>query len=120
WLSDEDSGTGEDVVTGDNSSNETVSSAFSKGDVSVTQSVNEPLLKRTPTVPIGDEKEFWINICFECFGQASRPLRPYFIAKLESFLHVLEKKKAPSLIKFYRLEPIDSKEKPFNCRRHSP
>jgi len=119
-LSAENPERGEDIVTGANSSNEAVTSAPLKGDASVTQSVNEPSLKRTPIVPIGDEKEFWINICFECFGQASRPLRPYFIAKLTSFLHVLEKKKAPSLIKFYQLEPIDSKEKPFNSRRHSP
>jgi hypothetical protein len=109
-LSAEDPDRGDDIVTRANSSKEAVSSAPSKGDASVTQSVNEPLLKCTPIVPIGDEKEFWINICFECFGQASRPLRPYFIAKLESFFHALEKKKAPALIKFYRLEPIDSKE----------
>ena len=32
----------------------------------------------------------------------------------------LEKKDAASLIKFYQLEPIDSKEKPFNSRKHLP
>ena len=108
------------AVTSDTQGGTPVTSAVAAGDKRVTQSVNEPLTERTPLVPKGDDKEFWINICFECFGQVARPLHPRLIAKLKSFLHVLEKKNAPSLITFYRLEPIDSKEKPFNSRKYSP
>src|SRR5207237_1305927 len=91
----------------------------SKGDTAVTQSVNEPLLERTPVVPTGDI-DFWIQNCFNCFRQSSRPLPNHVLRALHRAIPFLEKKEAPSLVRFYRAEPLDSNEKPFNSRKHSP
>ena len=89
------------------------------GDTPVTQSLNEPILERTPVVPEGDIG-FWIQKCFECFRQQPHPLPTYILKAVERAIPFLEKKEVASLINFYQLEPIDSKEKPFNSRKHSP
>jgi hypothetical protein len=89
------------------------------GDTAVTQSLNEPLLERTPVVPTGDV-DFWIQKCFDCFQQSPRPLAKHVLQAVLRAIPLLEKKDAASLINFYQLEPIDSKEKPFNSRKHSP
>ena len=58
------------TVTGVSFGQDVVSSASSKGDTAATQSLNEPLLERTPVVPKGD-MDFWIQKCFDCFSAIS-------------------------------------------------
>jgi hypothetical protein len=97
-----------------------VSSTSPKGDVSVAQSVSEPSLEGTPIVPKGDETDFWIQLCFNCFEQRSRPLPQRILGKLARAIPSLDKKNADSLRKFYQYEELNSKEPPYNSRRHSP
>jgi hypothetical protein len=115
----EDACTGDMNVTGARFGPDVVSSRSSKGDIAVTQSVNEPIYKRTPIVPKGDQ-EFWIKACFECFAQPSRSLRPYVRKALLEAIPTLEKKHADSLREFYDREPLDFKEPPYSSRKHSP
>src|SRR5947208_9033856 len=58
------------------------------GDTIVTQSVSEPLLEITPVVPTGDDTEFWIKLCFDCFEQTRRPLPLYVLSKLARVIPV--------------------------------
>jgi Helix-turn-helix domain len=99
-----------------------VTPVSSNSDVSGTQSVNESSIEPTPIVPKGDDKEFWIKICFEnCFKQKPHPLPGYLINRLGRMLPYLKKAYAGSLVAFYRSYPLDTKPPPpFNSRRHSP
>jgi hypothetical protein len=110
---------GENTVTGDKSSLETVIPAVPTDDAAVTQSFKEPLYNSTPVVPTGDIG-FWIEKCFECFRQSPHPVQPRTLKALEQAIPFLEKKHAPSLIEFYLIEPIGWKEAPHNSRKHSP
>ena len=118
-LSAENAGKGEDIAASDKSITEAVSSASSKGDTAATQSLNEPILERTPVVPKWDTG-FWIQKSFDCFRQSPRPLAKHVSQAVLRAIPFLEKKGAPSLILFYQDEPIDSNKKPFNSRMHSP
>lgn len=91
----------------------------SSGDAGVTQSVNESSIKPTPIVPKGDEMEFWIKLSFDCFRQTPHPVSPYIRKRLSEHIPFLGKKNAPALIKFYCCAPLDSKDVPFNSRKHS-
>jgi Helix-turn-helix domain len=51
-------------------------------DAVVAQSVSKPLIERTPIVPRGDEAEFWIKTCFDCFELPRHPLPLYVLRKL--------------------------------------
>jgi hypothetical protein len=117
-LSAENTGKGEDIVAGDKSSNQAVSSASSKGDTPATQSLNEPILERTPVVPKG-ELEFWIQVCFDCFRQPVRHVREYVVRRLQLGVPTLDRGHAKSLVDFYRSEPLDSKLPLFSSRKHS-
>jgi Helix-turn-helix domain len=88
-------------------------------DASVTQSVSESLTESTPIVPNGDIN-FWIEKCFACFRQSSRPLPNRVLDAVRRAVPFLKKKEASALIEFYREEPLDSKKVPFNSRKHSP
>ncbi len=98
----------------------TMSPPPSIGDTSVAQSVSKPLKESTPIVPSGDDKDFWINVCFECFNQSRHPLPRHVVCRLAQAIPGLDKKTADSLRKFYHCGTRDSKEQPFNSRRHSP
>jgi biotin operon repressor len=87
---------------------------------SVTQSVSKPLKESTPIVPTGDEIDFWTKACFECFDQLPHPLPRHVSRALAQAIPSLDKKNADSLRKFYRYEELNSKEPPYNSRRHSP
>jgi Helix-turn-helix domain len=98
----------------------TMSPASSKGDTSVTESVNKPLIEPPPIVPKGDETEFWIKVCFRCFEQPVHPVRPHVLRALCFSIAAVDKDHANSLIEFYQTESLDSKEPPYSSRRHSP
>lgn len=119
-LSGIEMNTGDAHVTRDNGVAKAVSSMSSTGDISVTQSVNKPLVESTPIVPSGDKTEFWIKVCFDCFKQARRPLPLHVKRKLLQSVRDLDTENAGSLLKFYRYEPLDSREPLYNSRRHSP
>jgi hypothetical protein len=114
-----DASAGDMTVTGASFGQDVVSSVPFKGDTATTQSLNEPLLERTPVVPIGDV-DFWIQKGFESFQQSPRALAKHVLSAVKRSLPFLEKKDAPSLIKFYQLEPLHSKERPFNARKLLP
>ena len=97
-----------------------VSPTSLKSDISVAQSGNKPLIESTPIVPKGDDKEFWIEVCFDCFEQHPHPLPQYILRRLVSVIPFLDKKNADSLRKFYRYEERNSKASPYNSRKHSP
>ena len=59
-----------------------VTPASSTNDADVTQSINESSIYNTPIVPKGDDKDFWIKICFECFEQPVRAVRPHVLRAL--------------------------------------
>lgn len=107
-------------VTGDAGVAKPVSFASSTGDVSVTQSVSEPKKESTPIVPTGDDIEFWVKLCFECFEQPYRSLHGRVLYKLTRDVRTLDKRHADSLRKFYKSEDLTSREPPYNSRRHSP
>jgi hypothetical protein len=107
-------------VTGDVGVAKPVSSASSTGDVSVTQSVSEPKKESTPIVPEGDDIDFWVKVCLECFKQPYRLLPGRVLHRLARVISGLDKKNADSLRKFYRSEELNSKEPLYNSRRHSP
>jgi Helix-turn-helix domain len=108
------------TVTGVSFGPEVVPSVPREGDTAATQSLNEPLLVRTPVVPKGDDTEFWIQKCFDCFRQFPHPLPKHVLEAVRRAVPFLKKKEAPALIEFYRDEPLDSNKKPFNSRKHSP
>jgi len=107
-------------VIGDGGVAKAVSSASPTSDISVAQSVSKPSIESTPIVPSGDEINFWIKACFVCFDQLPHPLPPHVLRALTRAIPGLDKKKADSLRKFYRYEELNSKEPPYNSRRHSP
>ena len=111
---------GDAHVTGDAGVAKAVSPASSTGDVSVIQSVNKPLKESTPIVPTGDEVEFWIQFCFKCFGQATRPVSLRVRRAIMMALPHLNKKHVSSLLQFYSDEPVNSKKPRYSSRRHSP
>ena len=94
----------------------------SNSDISGTQSVNEPLIEPTPIVPKGEDKEFWIKICFEnCFNHKPHPLPGYLISRLSRMIPYLKKAHAGRLVEFYQSYPLDSKAPPpYSSRKHSP
>ena len=96
------------------------SSTSPTSDAIVAQSVSKPLIESTPVVPTGDETEFWINLCFDCFEQTRHPLPLYVLRQLARTIRFLDRKNADSLRKFYRYEELNSKAPPYNSRRHSP
>ena len=118
-LSNTESNDADVRVMGDAGVAKAVSPASPIGDVSVAQSVSEPLRDSTPIVPIGDV-EFWVKVCFDCFEQLPHPLPPHVLRALARLIPSLDKKKADSLRKFYRYKELNSKEPPYNSRRHSP
>jgi Helix-turn-helix domain len=89
-------------------------------DAVVTQSVSEPLIESTPIVPKGDEIEFWIQVCFDCFKLTRHPLPVHVLRRLARDIRFLDRKNADSLRRFYKCEPLTSKKPPYNSRRHSP
>jgi hypothetical protein len=97
-----------------------MSPASSKGDTSVTESVNKSLIEPSPVVPDGDETEFWITVCFRCFEQPVHRVRPHVLRALSFSIAALNKDHADCLIEFYQTESLDSKEQPYSSRRHSP
>ena len=99
-----------------------VTPVSSNSDISGTQSVNEPLIESTPIVPKGDNKEFWIKICFEnCFNHKPHPLPGYLISRLSRMIPYLKKAHAGRLVEFYQSYPLDSKAPPpYSSRKHSP
>jgi hypothetical protein len=97
-----------------------VSSTSPTSDTIVAQSVSKPLIESTPVVPTGDETEFWINLCFDCFEQTRHPLPLHVLRQLARTIRFLDRKNADSLRKFYRYEELNSKAPPYNSRRHSP
>jgi hypothetical protein len=97
-----------------------VSPTSLRDDTSVAQSANKPLIESTPVVPKGDETEFWIKLCFDCFEQTFRPLPLHVLRELARTIRFLDRKNADSLRKFYRYEELNSKAPPYNSRRHSP
>lgn len=107
-------------VVGDSGVAKGMSSASPTRDANVAQSVNEPKKEPTPIVPIGDDVEFWVRICFDCFRQPYRVLRGRVLYKLTRDLRSLNKEHANSLLEFYRSEEPNSRQPPFNSRRHSP
>src|SRR5215469_5901373 len=52
--------------------------------------------------------------------QSPHAVPPRILKAVERTVPFLEKKQAPSLVKFYRSEALDSKEVPFNSRKHTP
>jgi hypothetical protein len=93
----------------------------SNKDVSVTQSVNESSIEPTPIVPKGDDKEFWIKICFNCFNQSPHILSGYMEDKLSRMIPSLNKAHAGSLLEFYKYVQFDPKPPPpYSSRKHSP
>jgi hypothetical protein len=119
-LPAEDACTGDINVTGDRLGADVVSSRSSKGDIAVTQSVNEPIYKSTPIVPKGDDIDFWIRVSFDCFKQSVHAVRPHVLRGLSVAVADLNRNYANSLVKFYQVELLDSKEPPYSSRRHSP
>ena len=119
-LSNTESNDTDARVIGDGGVAKPVSSASSRDDAIVTQSVNNTLRESTPVVPTGDKTDFWIKVCFDCFEQVPHPLPPHVLRKLARVIPVLDTKKADSLRKFYRYEELTSKTPPYNSRRHSP
>ena len=107
-------------VTGDAGVAKAVSSASPTGDISVAQSVSEPKKERTPIVPKGDDVDFWIEVCFKCFGQAIRSVHPHNRRAILMSLPHLKKEHADSLVSFYRSEPVESRKPLYSSRRHSP
>jgi hypothetical protein len=96
------------------------SSTSPTSDTIVAQSVSKPLMESTPVVPTGDETEFWINLCFDCFEQTPHPLPLYVLRKLARDIRFLDRKNADSLRLFYKCEPLSLRKPPYNSRRHSP
>ena len=107
-------------VIGDTRVAQRVSCASLRDDTSVAQSVSKPLKESAPIVPSGDEIDFWVEVCFECFEQPAHPLPRYILRTLARSISTLDKKNAGSLWEFYRNEELNSKEPPYNSRRHSP
>jgi biotin operon repressor len=107
-------------VMGDAGIAKAVSPASPTGAVGVAQSVSEPLRESTPIVPTGDEIDFWVKVCLECFEQPYRPLPERLLYGLARVVPGLDKKNADSLRKFYTYEDLNSKDPPYNSRRHSP
>ncbi len=97
-----------------------VSPTSLKSDISVAQSGNKPLIESTPIVPKGDEIEFWIQVCFDCFKLTRHPLPVHVLRKLMQSTPFLDRKNADSLRKFYQYEELSSKTPPYNSRRYSP
>jgi|SRR5436190_18738217 len=97
-----------------------VTPTSSTNDAKVIQSVSKSSIQSSPVVPNGDDKDFWINVCFKCFGQAVHPIRMHVLRALRTAIPGLDKDHAGSLIEFYDSEPFDKKEPPYNSRRHSP
>src|SRR5262249_40854153 len=97
-----------------------MSCALSNDDTSVAQSVSKPLKESAPVVPSGDDKDFWIKICFRCFEQPVRNIPAHVLRELSAVIPTLNKDDADSLIDFYQTEPLLSKEPPYSSRRHSP
>src|SRR5262245_39485111 len=113
-----ESNNGDAHVTGDADVVKRVSSASSKDDTIVAQSVTKPLKEPTPIVPIGDEVNFWVTVCLDCFKQPHRRLPGGVLHKLARDIPSLDKKHAESLRKFYKSEELNSKEPPYSSRRH--
>ena len=107
-------------VTGDAGVAKPMSSTSPTGDIGVTQSVSEPTNEPTPIVPKGDDVEFWIKLCFACFGQAVRQVHGHIRYAIVTALPYLKKEHANSLLLFYANEPMNSKKPPYSSRRHSP
>jgi Helix-turn-helix domain len=78
-------------------------------DAVVTQSVSEPLIESTPIVPKGDEIEFWIQVCFDCFKLTRHPLPVHVLHRLARDIRFLDRKNADSLRRFHKCEPLTSK-----------
>jgi hypothetical protein len=97
-----------------------VSCASSSDDTGVTQSVIKPSKESAPVVPTGDEIAFWTQVCFDCFEQSPHPLPSHVSRALARSISRLDKKNADSLRKFYKYKELNSKEPPYNSRRHSP
>lgn len=106
--------------TGDEPSRQAVTDPVGGAPSSVTQSVNEPLRESTPIVPDGDEEDFWIKICFDCFEQKPHFLHPYILKRLRKAVRGLDRKHSDSLLRFYRIEPTGSKDRPYSSRRQTP
>jgi len=106
--------------TSDTSAARGVTPTSSNNDASVTQFINESSIESSPVVPKGDDKDFWVKVCFKCFAQAVHPVRAHVLRELTEATPALNKKYAESLIEFYRTESLDSKEHPYSSRRHSP
>jgi hypothetical protein len=106
--------------TNDNGVAKPVTPASSTNDASVIQSVNEPSVQSTPIVPKGDDIDFWIKVCFECFEQPVHPVRPHVLRAFSVVVAALNKNHAGSLVEFYHAELLDLKEPPYSSRRHSP
>ena len=106
--------------TNDTGDAKPVTSVSSTNDASVIQSVSEPSIQSTPIVPKGDDIGFWIKVSFDCFKQPVHPVRPHVLRALSVVVAALNKTQADSLVEFYQIEPLDSKEPPYSSRRHSP
>jgi len=106
--------------TNDTSAARGVTPASSTNDAGVTQSINESSIQSAPVVPKGDDKDFWIKVCFSCFEQPVHPVRAHVLRALSVAIPTLDKNHADSLIDFYQTEPLDSKQPPYSSRRHSP
>lgn len=106
--------------TNDTSVARYVTPASSTNDAGVTQSINESSICKTPIVPKGDDKDFWIKVCFKCFQQPVRPVPAHILRALSVAIPAINKNHADSLIDFYQSEPLYSKQPPYSSRRHSP
>lgn len=85
-----------------------------------TQSVSESLIESTPVVPKGDDTDFWIKVCFDCFEQTVHPVRAHVLRALSVAIPALNKNYADSLIEFYQATLFESKQPLYSSRRHSP
>jgi hypothetical protein len=107
-------------VVGDRGVAKPVTSSSLRDDTSAAQSVTKSLKESTPIVPTGDEIDFWVKVCLECFEQPYHPIPVHVLNNLARAIPTLDRSFADSLRKFYRYEELNSKEPPYNSRRHSP
>jgi len=97
-----------------------VTPASTTNDANVIQNISESSIQSFPLVPKGDDIDFWIKVSFRCFEQPVHPVRAHVLRALSVAIPALNKNRANSLIDFYQIEPLDSKEPPYSSRRHSP
>jgi Helix-turn-helix domain len=97
-----------------------VTRVSSTDDAPVIQSITESSVQPSPLVPNGEDIDFWIRVCFDCFQLPVHAIRPHVLRALSLSVADLNKKNSDSLVEFYQTESIDSKEPPYSSRRHSP